>query len=244
MQNSNYSGDRSANRIIIQFGLSVNDVILSYHVLALGAEHFLAFVETTAANMMISLPFIFGTFWTFIVFSGVAFNDACAYFIGRHFGKHPFSKISPKKTLEGYIGAGLLTITTLLVFTKLVLVYQGNDGSSTNFSISFPVDDGIKPGEPDANIFIHIFVISTFISTLSPLIGLFFSAIKRSLKKKDFATSLGPHGGFIDRFDCTSISAVFAYAYLGFIFEMNKKWTTFFRQVFLLPVSQSETKFS
>ena len=45
-------------------------------------------------------------------------TDTCAYFVGSKFGKHKFTKISPKKSIEGCIGGtiGALVITLIYIF--------------------------------------------------------------------------------------------------------------------------------
>ena len=175
---------------------------------------------TILYSLGISFPFFFGNFWTFLLMVGVAVNDACAYFIGRHFGKHPLSKLSPKKTLEGYFGACIATILTVLLFTKAILTYHEADAAKET-----PNNIGINIGiSAPSSILTHAFVISAFMSTISPLIGLHFSAIKRCLKKKDFANTLGPHGGFFDRFDSCIVSVIFTFFYLSFAMELNDWW--------------------
>ena len=65
----------------------------------------LGFYEGNSFNSNYSFQIILGFFfmlWT---------NDTGAYLAGRFFGKHKlFERISPKKTWEGSIGGGLLTI--------------------------------------------------------------------------------------------------------------------------------------
>ena len=192
-----------------------NDVIFSHHLAALAVQHLMA-ILTIVGAINVTFSLFFGNFWTFLVMTGVAVNDACAYFIGRHFGQRPLSaKLSPKKTLEGYFGAGVCTVLALLSFTKMALSFQGNNDS---YLKQFSTDNGISIGISDPSLILtHAFVISAFISTFSPLIGLHFSAIKRCFKKKDFASTLGPHGGIIDRFDCSMVSNIFSYCYLSFI---------------------------
>jgi phosphatidate cytidylyltransferase len=45
-----------------------------------------------------------GLIWFFMSCSSVIVNDIFGYIIGKLFGRTPLIKLSPKKTLEGYIG--------------------------------------------------------------------------------------------------------------------------------------------
>ena len=51
-----------------------------------------------------------GLVWFVIPSLLVITNDVAAYLIGKSFGKTKLIKISPKKTLEGYVGGLLLTV--------------------------------------------------------------------------------------------------------------------------------------
>ena len=202
-----------------------NDVIFVHHMLAIGTQHFSA-VTTIIHAVHIKFPFIFGCFWTFMVLCNVAFNDCWAYFIGRNFGRHQLSKISPKKTIEGYIGSGIMTISAAIIFVYLVRLCKPEITElpklvcSNTRNGNFRSDGNVAPAS-SWSPFTHIFVISVFASILSPIIGLIFSAIKRAFKKQDFANTLGPHGGFLDRFDCTTTTTLFAYCYFHFISEFT-----------------------
>jgi phosphatidate cytidylyltransferase len=102
----------------------------------------------------------------------VATTDSVAYVIGKFFGKHPISPISPKKTLEGSI-AGLL-FATLSAFIFLYYAY-------------LPVLPYLY------------FAIS--ISVLSQLGDLHQSLNKRAYNIKDSSNLIPGHGGFYDRLD-------------------------------------------
>ena len=47
-------------------------------------------------------------------------TDVFAYSVGRRFGKHKFSSISPKKSIEGCIAGTIGAVVTILVYTYLV----------------------------------------------------------------------------------------------------------------------------
>ncbi len=101
-------------------------------------------------------------------------TDSFAYIVGRQFGKTPLHKrISPKKTIEGSIGAGVFGIIAAYI---LSLIY------------------------PEYTLMIWIIVvIATWI--FGTLGDLFESSIKRQFEIKDSSNLLPGHGGFLDRFD-------------------------------------------
>ena len=54
----------------------------------------------------------------------ITINDICAYYVGFFFGKTPLIKLSPKKTMEGYIGGGFLTLILGVLFTAFCLNFH------------------------------------------------------------------------------------------------------------------------
>lgn len=115
-------------------------------------------------------------------------SDIFAYCIGKHFGKHKFSKISPNKTIEGCI-AGIIGATIIGVIYSIAV---------TNIY----------------SIQINYLVISFMIAILS-IIGqigdLTASSIKRYCGIKDFGELIPGHGGMLDRFDSVIFIIPFAY---------------------------------
>lgn len=103
-------------------------------------------------------------------------TDSYAYFIGKLIGKNKLLEvISPKKTLEGTIGGSL-------VGTFIGTVYY-----LTFISSEMPL--------------FQIIIITLFLSLVGQLGDLFFSAIKRTYKVKDFSNIMPGHGGILDRLD-------------------------------------------
>lgn len=52
----------------------------------------------------------FGRVWSFFVLTVISVNDAAAYFVGSAIGRTPLIKLSPNKTLEGYLGGAIITV--------------------------------------------------------------------------------------------------------------------------------------
>lgn len=102
-------------------------------------------------------------------------TDTFAYIGGMLIGKHHFTSISPKKTIEGCIVGSL--ISTFICTMYYINVININ-----------------------TNLLATIIII--LLLTLIGQIGdLFFSAIKRKYKKKDFSNLIPGHGGILDRLD-------------------------------------------
>ena len=115
--------------------------------------------------------------------------DTSSYLIGKAFGRNKiFKKISPNKTLEGYIGGVLSTNAICLVILLL------------NFSI----------------LNIHHFILINLIVIFSIIGDLIQSFFKRKNLIKDSSNFLPGHGGFFDRFDSfiSSIMLLNLYNYL------------------------------
>ena len=114
-------------------------------------------------------------------------SDTGAYFAGRFFGKRKlFERLSPKKTIEGFIGAIVLTALVAFVLSRF-----WDDISTRDWML--------------------ISVIVVVFGTLGDLVE---SLLKRNLGIKDSGAILPGHGGVLDRFDGVFISAPAVYFYL------------------------------
>ena len=65
-----------------------------------------------------------GRWWLYFAILSVALNDACAYFVGKLFGRHQLIGLSPNKTIEGYIG-GLIS-NLLITYVCATYYLQGD----------------------------------------------------------------------------------------------------------------------
>lgn len=114
-------------------------------------------------------------------------NDSFAYIVGKSIGKRKlFERISPNKTVEGFIGG--------IVFTMLVAV-----------GIDYVVEVF------DVKIWLSIALMTGIFGTFGDLIQ---SKLKRQAKVKDSGRLMPGHGGLFDRLDSTLFAATFIYSYL------------------------------
>lgn len=115
------------------------------------------------------------------VITAIFMCDSAAYFAGSFFGKHHFSSISPKKTIEGSV-AGLIAsmITTAIGWKFLV--------------------------SPDYPIYIGI-ILGLFIGLFAQIGDLLVSLMKRYFEVKDASNIIPGHGGILDRFDSVFFTA-------------------------------------
>lgn len=65
-----------------------------------------------------------GMIWFFLPVSLVVTNDIFAYICGITFGRTQLIKISPKKTVEGFLGAWICTVILGLFMTNQLMRYK------------------------------------------------------------------------------------------------------------------------
>lgn len=112
-------------------------------------------------------------------------TDAGAYFAGVFLGKHRgITKVSPNKSLEGYIG-GILSGGVFMLLYAVIL--QQFAGLTPSFSV--------------------MAVYGLVGSAVTELGDLSFSLIKRQYGVKDYGKLLPGHGGMLDRFDSMTFAA-------------------------------------
>ena len=104
----------------------------------------------------------------------IALTDIFAMLVGVGFGKHPLTKISPRKTVEGSIGGLLAGVGVGIAFGMLpqigVAWWQGA-------------------------------LIGAITSIAAQAGDLVESALKRDARVKNAGSAIGSHGGVLDRFD-------------------------------------------
>ena len=131
-----------------------------------------------------------GSFWIIFLFVAIWVSDSAAYFVGTRFGKHKIvPKISPKKSLEGFIGG--IVIGTLAAF----LIY-----------FIFLREAGLA--------FWQVLIITVDVVVAGVLGDLFESMLKRDAGVKDSGSIFPGHGGILDRLDSLLFAAPVLYVYL------------------------------
>lgn len=115
-------------------------------------------------------------------------SDILAYLVGRNFGKHKFSKVSPNKTIEGCTAGVVGAIVLSLIYTYLINTYS-------DITINYIV----------------IAWVSAVLCIIGQLGDFAASVIKRHLEVKDYSNIFPGHGGMVDRLDSVIAIAPFAY---------------------------------
>lgn len=117
-------------------------------------------------------------------------NDSFAYLIGKNFGKQKlFPRISPKKTVEGFLGG--------LFFAAISSYFIAKYTNTLNFT--------------------HWLILAIIISVLGTLGDLIESKFKRQAQVKDSGVIMPGHGGLLDRLDSIIFAAPFIYLFLRII---------------------------
>ncbi|KAF7321368.1 Phosphatidate cytidylyltransferase [Mycena kentingensis (nom. inval.)] len=184
-----------------------------------------------------------GLIWFWVPASLVICNDVFAYIWGMTFGRTPLIQLSPKKTVEGFVGAfwstmifGVLWGTYFMRFDYMICPVQDLGVSAwssvkcqpnpvfvwRDWQIWTPLAVCLSTllGRsittiPYAPYHIHLLFMSGFASLVAPFGGFFASGFKRAFNIKDFGHSIPGHGGMTDRMDCQFLMGVFIYVYYG-----------------------------
>ena len=121
------------------------------------------------------------------VFILVWSNDTFAYLIGKNFGRHKLmERISPKKTIEGFLGGLAGSLFAGFIIFKYLDMYP-------------------------LWMWTIMALIATFFGTVGDLIQ---SKFKRQAGVKDSGIIMPGHGGLLDRLDSIIFAAPFIYLFL------------------------------
>jgi len=203
-------------------------------------------VHMTLLLIVVSSHFVMnnileGLIWFWVPASLVVCNDVFAYICGITMGRTPLIRLSPKKTVEGFVGAFLCTIGFAIVWGTFFMQFNymicpvhdlgvnaWSDMKCTpnpvfvwrEWVIWAPVAkflSTILPGEfhtiSYAPYQLHLLFMACFASLVAPFGGFFASGFKRAFNIKDFGDSIPGHGGMTDRMDCQFLMGVFVYVY-------------------------------
>lgn len=117
---------------------------------------------------------VHGAYWTVLVIVLIAMTDIGAMAIGSIAGKHQLTRISPKKTIEGSVGAVILVTaigTALSLIPNVGMVWWQGAALGAATCVAAQAGDLVE------------------------------SALKRDAGVKDSGTVIQGHGGALDRFD-------------------------------------------
>ena len=127
-----------------------------------------------------------GLFYVFLSLLIAWMSDSGAYFVGTFFGKHKLCPIiSPKKTIEGFVGGIVISIGFALLATWVYASVIMKDTVVANYWL--------------------ILVLSLVCAPLSVVGDLFASIIKRRFGVKNFGNFFPGHGG-MHNFICLTIN--------------------------------------
>ena len=168
------------------------------------AFHFALIFLVGQSSFWIKTVQSFGLEWVLFPALLVVVNDTMAYVFGVLMGQRKLlPRLSPKKTVEGFIGAGISTCAVSIPLLKLFMKKSVEGGKALSVM-----------GEGNSNLIRHALAMALYTSLISPFGGFLASAVKRAHDAKDFGALIPGHGGVVDRFDCQVVSAPFVFCYL------------------------------
>lgn len=191
-----------------------------------------------------------GLIWFWVPASLVICNDCFAYIWGITVGRTPLIKLSPKKTVEGFVGAFISTVifavfwgTYFIKFNYMICPVRDLGVSAWSSMQCTPnpvfVWRTITLWRPLAICLttlgghtvttmsyapyqLHLLLLACFASLVAPFGGFFASGFKRAFNIKDFGHSIPGHGGMTDRMDCQFLMGVFTYVYYSSFIRVHR----------------------
>ncbi len=141
------------------------------------------------------LPFTNGNYNPTIIIAVLVLiwvNDSFAFLVGKNFGKRKlFESVSPKKTIEGFIGGWFFSLTTaIIIFTQV---------SSLDYTL------------------VNWLIIASLLTIFGTLGDLTESKFKRQANTKDSGSLMPGHGGILDRLDSLFFAVPFVYLYIHYL---------------------------
>lgn len=151
------------------------------------------FYMSSSIVFLLLIPTVKDTYEPYIILGSfilVWVNDSFAYLTGKNFGKQKlFARISPKKTVEGFLGG--------LLFSCVASYFIAKFTHTLSFS--------------------SWLILAVIISSIGTIGDLIQSKFKRQANVKDSGTILPGHGGIFDRLDSMIFSAPFIYLFLKIV---------------------------
>lgn len=219
----------------VAFVATLKKGYLKYQLAQLCITHMIILFVVFQGNCVVN-NIVHGLFWFLLPCGLVITNDIFAYVCGITFGRTQLISISPKKTVEGFVGAWICTtlMSILLTYIFCNRVYftcpLANDLSASCLSevqcdlnpVFVPQVYQLPPYLMQVfdqsyiqlkPIYIHSIILSMFASLIAPFGGFFGSGLKRAFKVKDFGDTIPGHGGITDRMDCQFLMGSFSYLY-------------------------------
>jgi phosphatidate cytidylyltransferase len=121
-------------------------------------------------------------------------NDTFAFLVGKTFGKHKlFEKVSPKKTIEGFVGGFIFSIVAGIILAQFLMLQS----------------------------YIHWIFIAVLASVFGTLGDLVESKFKRIANVKDSGTIMPGHGGVLDRLDSIIFVAPIVFLFYQIIYYVS-----------------------
>ncbi|WPK23738.1 hypothetical protein PUMCH_000983 [Australozyma saopauloensis] len=218
----------------ILFVYTLKKGFYKFQLAQLCATHMTLLIVVFQSHLIIDNIFN-GIIWFLLPAALVIVNDIFAYLCGITFGRTQLIAISPKKTVEGFIGAWICTSFAAVLFTYILsqsdyLTCPATQLRTTIYDYphcepnpvfipqlyQLPTNLAEQIGT-DVIIFkpiyFHAIILATFASLIAPFGGFFASGVKRAFGIKDFGDTIPGHGGITDRFDCQFLMGSFSYLY-------------------------------
>jgi len=130
-----------------------------------------------------------GHLWVFFILAITFAGDTCSFYVGRFFGRHKLTRISPGKTWEGALGGLIANVVSAGVYAWLF----------------FP------------SLSVNSLMVLGIIIGISGQVGdLAESMLKRMSNTKDSGNILPGHGGMLDRIDSFLFAIPVLYVYLNY----------------------------
>jgi phosphatidate cytidylyltransferase len=137
-----------------------------------------------------------------LILLAVELNDVFAFVCGKALGRHQLApNTSPNKTIEGALGALLLT-TGLVVAVGLFI-----------YTAEYREAHGVSIGKQMR----YLILLGVIISSVGQIGDLVLSSVKRDLGLKDFGALIPGHGGLLDRFDSLILVAPAVFHFTNYV---------------------------